>query len=65
MKKIKRLEYAYGNQPLDTDIYVYEVDGKQVTKIDYPDVRGFATVHKTNDGIEFIKAPYMKLSTFK
>lgn len=63
MNEIVFFEYSIGAKALDSNLYTYEVDGKEILKIDYPDNNGFVAVHKKNNKIEYIKATYMKFST--
>lgn len=63
MNEIISVEYSTGAKAIDSNIYMYKVDGKKILKIDYPDSNGFIAVHKKDNEIEYIKAPYMKFST--
>jgi len=63
MNKIVLLEYSSGAKGLDAGIYTYEVDGKNVLKIDFPDSNGFMAVHEKNNKTVYIKADYMKFTT--
>lgn len=63
MNKIVSLEYSNGAKGLDAGIYTYEVDGKNILKIDFPDSNGFMAVHEKDDKTVYIKADYMKFTT--
>lgn len=62
MNKIFYFEYSKGAKALDSNIHIFEVDGKNILKIDFPDTSGFVAIHKSNNEVEYIKATYMKFS---
>jgi len=65
MEEIVFFEYSVGATALDARICKYQVDGKKILKIDFPDDKGFVAIHEKDGKTEYVKAAYMKFETKK